>query len=154
MTLSTRQERIFRNLAAMPTDDLQPADYAMLDQLVAQAGEEVERIDRASARKGNRVSKRPGREDWWTLPAAKRAVHQRSGGDCELRGPNCQGRAREVDHVYGRRGDDPHNPSKLLHVCGHGNFGGGCHQWVHQTAEGREASRVRAREIAEIEGYQ
>jgi hypothetical protein len=79
----------------------------------------------------------------WTLPAAHREVHARSGGRCELGAPGCQRIAREVDHTYGRRVADPHDPAKLLHLCGHGNTDG-CHGLVSSSRRWREWSRVIA----------
>jgi hypothetical protein len=79
-------------------------------------------------------------ENPWSLPAAKEVVKARSCGRCELGGPTCLLVAHDVDHVFGRRGPDPHNPDGLLHLCGFGNANGGCHQWVSQTRVGRLAS--------------
>lgn len=76
----------------------------------------------------------------WTERKGKDAVKKRSGGRCELAGPTCLGVAHDVDHVFGRKGPDPHNPDRMLHLCGFGNAGGGCHQWVSQRTMGRAAS--------------
>lgn len=85
---------------------------------------------------------KPVAEKPWTERAGKAAVKARSGGRCELGGPTCLLIAHDVDHVFGRRGPDPHNPDGLLHLCGFGNANGGCHQWVSQTRVGRQASIV------------
>jgi hypothetical protein len=80
----------------------------------------------------------------WSETAGKREVHARSGGDCELGAPGCHGKAREVDHTWGRRGEvDPHDPSKLLHLCGHGNQDG-CHGLVSSSRMWRLWSRLAA----------
>lgn len=79
----------------------------------------------------------------WTERAAHAEVRARSGGRCELGAPGCQGVAREVDHTYGRRVADPHNPAKLLHLCGHGNTDG-CHGLVSSSRMWRDWSRVIA----------
>lgn len=85
----------------------------------------------------------------WTLAAARKVVHARSGGRCELGAPGCQGAAREVDHTYGRRVPDPHDPAKLLHLCGHGNTDG-CHGLVSSSRMWRARSRVIA---ANLQAY-
>lgn len=85
----------------------------------------------------------------WSEARAKKAVKARSGGRCELQGPTCLGVAHDVDHVFGRKGPDPHNPSQLLHVCGFGNANGGCHQWVSQRSVGRAASIYVVERIGE-----
>lgn len=72
--------------------------------------------------------------------AGQAEVKKRSGGRCELGGPTCLVWAHDVDHVFGRLGPDPHNPDKLLHLCGFGNKNGGCHEWVSSTTMGRASS--------------
>ena len=91
---------------------------------------------------------KPVVEKPWTERAGKAAVKARSGGRCELGGPTCLLIAHDVDHVFGRRGPDPHNPDGLLHLCGFGNANGGCHQWVSQRAVGRAASIWVVEQIA------
>ena len=81
--------------------------------------------------------------DVWTKDAGYLEVHARSGGLCELGAPGCEGRAREVDHTWGRRVPDPHDPAKLLHLCGHGNVDG-CHGLVSSSRLWRDRSRVIA----------
>lgn len=91
---------------------------------------------------------KPVVDEPWTERAGKAAVKRRSGGVCELQGPTCLYWAHDVDHVFGRRGPDPHHPDGLLHVCGFGNANGGCHQWTSQTSVGRAASIWVAEQIA------
>ena len=99
--------------------------------------------DPAGDQHGGHVPEKP-----WTERAGKAAVKARSGGRCELGGPTCLLIAHDVDHVFGRRGPDPHNPDGLLHLCGFGNANGGCHQWVSQRAVGRAASIWVVEQIA------
>lgn len=89
-------------------------------------------------------------DDPWSERAGKAEVRRRSGGRCELRGPTCRGEwtAHDVDHVFGHLGPDPHNPDRMLHLCGFGNANGGCHQWVSQTKVGRAASIYVVERIA------
>lgn len=99
---------------------------------------------------------KPDRDTWTSKADGYAIVRARAGDACELRGPECiadRDRHREIDHVWGRRTVDPHHPSKLLQLCGYGNFGPGCHPWVSGTREGRELSRVRVAVIAAREGY-
>lgn len=51
------------------------------------------------------------------LVAAKKVVHARSGGVCEVRGPVCTGRARPVHHRGGRGWVGCHDPELLLDSC-------------------------------------
>lgn len=137
-------ERAIRNLVALPEDDWQPEHWTIFEAARAACEAEVGRIDQARTR--TRSDRQRRTEGWWKLPDAKVVVKARSGGRCELDGPGCTGRAREVDHVFGRGGFDPHHPSKLLHVCGHGNVDG-CHGLVSSSREWRERSRVLAAEL-------
>lgn len=141
-------ERSIRNIVDLPEDDWQPEHWATFEAARAHLTREIEQIDRARSAEKERRKRRT--EGWWTMANARRTVQARSGGRCELAGPDCQGRAREVHHVFGRGGMDPHDPAKLLHLCGHGNQDG-CHGYVHQTEEGREAARVRVAELNQQE---
>lgn len=137
-------ERAMRAIAALPVDDWQPEHHDTFEAAQAVLVDELGRLDRS--RKSTRTQ-RARREGWWSIEAARRVVRQRSGGVCELQGPNCKGRAHDVHHAWGRLGGDPHHPSKLIHLCGFGNTDG-CHGLVHSTAGGREAARARCVEIA------
>lgn len=131
-------ERSIRNIVDLPEDDWQPEHWATFEAAREHLARECGQIDRARTAESERKKRRT--EGWWSLTAAKKVVKARSGGRCELGGPECQGRAREVDHTFGRGGTDPHHPSKLIHVCGHGNVDG-CHGLVSSDREWRERSR-------------
>lgn len=139
-------ERSIRNLVDLPEDDWQPEHWATFEAAREHLRREIDQIDRARAAEAERKKHRTA--GWWTMNRARPVVRERSGGVCELAGPGCLGKAREVHHVFGRGGFDPHNPVKLLHLCGHGNTDG-CHGWVHQTREGRDAAEARAAELSE-----
>ncbi len=66
--------------------------------------------------------------------AAKDAVRERSGGDCEIRSPWCQGRGREFSHRRAEGQGGEWSPRNGLFVCGHGNVDG-CHGYAHQHPE-------------------
>ncbi|MCP5157736.1 MAG: hypothetical protein H6983_26425 [Ectothiorhodospiraceae bacterium] len=142
--MNRRLEAAIRTIAALPADDWQPEHWGAFEAARHQLVLEVGRIDRAHEQ--SRSDRQRRTEGWWTLAEARKVVKERSGGMCELQGPTCQGKAREVDHVYGRRGPNPHDPAKLLHVCGHGNLNG-CHGLVSSSREWRERSRVLAAEL-------
>lgn len=153
--MTPREADALRAAAAVDCDDPTADQLAALEAAQSTITAVLDRHDRAQGRKSEQKARlKEGRkrrtEGEWKLPAARRIVRLRSGGACELAGPECiaaTDRHREVHHVYGRLGADPHHPSKLLGVCGHGNADG-CHGWAHSTAEGREAARERAAGIA------
>jgi hypothetical protein len=66
--------------------------------------------------------------------AAKKAARKRSGGDCEIRTPWCQGRAREFSHRKAEGQGGQWAASNGLDACGHGNLDG-CHGYCHQHPE-------------------
>ena len=135
-------EAAIRAIVALPLDDWQPEHWDTFEAAQACCALEVARIDRTRAQA--RTDRARREEGWWKMPAARKAVKERSGGLCELGGDGCMGRARDIHHVYGRRGPDPHRPDKLLHLCGHGNLDG-CHGLVHSRAEWRERAEAIAR---------
>lgn len=55
--------------------------------------------------------KSPLPPNWGRL---RRAVLDRDGWMCQLRGPHCTGRATEVDHIGAH---DDHSPTNLQAVC-------------------------------------
>lgn len=60
-------------------------------------------------------------------------VHQRSGGDCEIRIAGvCLGRATNFQHRLAKKHGGRFLPSNGLDVCGHGNLSG-CHGYIHQN---------------------
>lgn len=146
--MNRRTEHAMRTVVAMADDVAQHLPdrlHGPFAVAVTHMEAELERIDRAHAEAAAFRKRRT--EGWWKLTAAKKVVHARSGGVCELRAPGCQGKAHDVHHVFGRGGSDPHNPSKLLHLCGFGNTSG-CHGLVHQTAEWRDAARLICHDLA------
>ena len=137
--MNRRLESAIRTIAALPADDWQPEHWDAFEAARHQLVLEVGRIDRAHEQ--SRSDRQRRTEGWWRLPAARRAVKERSGGRCELAGPGCLGVAHDVHHVYGRKGYNPHAPEKLLHLCGHGNASGGCHGLVHSERYWRDEAR-------------
>lgn len=80
-------------------------------------------------KQGKRRPKKPP-PGWWPLDEAAEFVITRSRGLCEGDTPACPHgahRGEEVHHKAGRRGVDPHHPSKLLHLCSLG------HRYAHSN---------------------
>lgn len=65
---------------------------------------------------------------------ARRGVRKRSGGDCEIRSPWCQGAAREFSHRIAEGQGGKWLVINGLDSCGHGNLDG-CHGYAHQHPE-------------------
>lgn len=59
------------------------------------------------------------------IPAkTRKAVHERSGGMCEMKVPIiCTGRATEIDHIKNRSQGAGHSLDELQAACGP------CHRW-------------------------
>lgn len=134
-TLTRSTEQMIRQLAELSTDNLGPADYALLDTLVTWAGNEVARWDRAANRRTKARQTRRQRQGPQDIPDHIRAiVHNRSGGICEAQTPDCQGEARQIHHIAGRGWKGCHDSRLLLDVCGFGNVDG-CHGYIHANAE-------------------
>ena len=138
---------MIRQLAGMPTDNLGPADYALLDTLVGWAEREVARWDRRAKRKAEGDKARQERFEratfaWFTQSQGYAAVDRRSGGVCECP-DGCGQRATVHHHIAGQQGiDDPHNPDNLLHLSQL------CHERIHghpeqSYADGTMRKRVR-----------
>jgi hypothetical protein len=64
----------------------------------------------------------------------RRKVVARSGGDCEIRTPWCQGRGREFSHRRAEGQGGKWLATNGLFSCGHGNLDG-CHGYLHQHPE-------------------
>lgn len=62
---------------------------------------------------------------------AKRLAKKRSGGDCEVRSPWCQGRGREFSHRLAEGQGGKWSVVNGMFSCGHGNLDG-CHGYIHQ----------------------
>lgn len=64
---------------------------------------------------------------------AKAIVRERSGGYCEMRLPDCLGRATDFSHRIGRGVGGPDTPSNGLDACRL------CHTWCHsRPAEAKD----------------
>lgn len=70
--------------------------------------------------------------------AATRDMCKRSGGDCEVRSPWCQGKAREASHRLAEGQGGKWLVVNLMHSCGYGNLDG-CHGYLHQHPEEAKA---------------
>jgi hypothetical protein len=87
-------------------------------------------------KQGKRPKKQPP-AGWWPLDEAAAFVHDRARELCEGDTPACPvgpHRGEHVHHVAGRKGSDPHNPTKLRLLCRL------AHDWSHQHP--REARRL------------
>ncbi len=119
--------------------DTQPESWGPEHQAIAEAAamrllpyvRRVEARERQAVQAGRKSApKRPvRRSDPPELVAARKVVHERSGGLCEARTEVCDHVGQHVHHKGGRKGPGAHRPERLLHVCV------ACHEHIHANPE-------------------
>ena len=109
-------------------DELGPEHHDVLEAAAVRLKPYVTRVEarERQAVAAGRPKAPMRRQDPPELRAARKVVHDRSGGFCEAHTPVCDHVAQHVHHKAGRKGVGAHSPSNLLHVCN------GCHSYIHE----------------------
>lgn len=129
---------ILRGLCGLPTDNLEPHDYASLEALQDRAVMLLDEHNRATAQRKAAMDRRreqdrtrdrkplePRRKSDAVWLRARVKVMRRAGGLCEVAVEGCTLHAVHVHHRLMRSQGGGHELSNLLAVCSR------CHDWVH-----------------------
>lgn len=125
------QVEILRAIAGLPDDDWQPEHWAVFTTAQDRARREVDREDRAAARRtASRKTRRQRagrRSEDQTWVQARQWACGRAQGRCEARcAPSCAGRGAEAHHRRRRSQGGSDELENLLWVCAW------CHTWIHE----------------------